>query len=263
MVENLDPFESPRLLLAGAARHLNSLRSQIQEFRERPGAIVIQPPKGSSPYPNMLVAKIGFHLPPELKQIAFDVVHNLRSALDQATYGASTTLVKRDLSHTKFPFGDTEIQAASEIKGRAKEVPPALFAFLMAFKPFEDGNRPLWGLNKLRNTKSHRILVPVLAQLNPQVVGQSQPGLMISEPTWNPGTGELKIPFQPAKVGASAAAIVVHMEVLIGTGAFCSEPAIGVFDHLLCEVDRIVSDIEAETARLVEVQSGESGEEKS
>jgi hypothetical protein len=46
-----------------------------------------------------------------------------------------------------------------------------------------------------------------------------------------------------------------RLEIAIGTGTFRGEPALGIFDRMLGDVERIVSAIEAETARILASRS--------
>jgi hypothetical protein len=131
-------------------------------------------------------------------------------------------------------------------------VPSDMVEYLLAFEPHAEGNRLLWALNKLRNTKSHRILVPVIATLNPTFLGGSSPGVVNSAPTWDSRTGLFRTMVQlPSGDYNFIVACSLRIEVQIGTGPLSGEPAVGVFERLVSEVERIVSAIEAETARLL------------
>lgn len=256
MPDTVDPFESPRLLIAGARRHIDTLKARIEEYRLAAGAIST-PVQQGPPLPLTMVIRPAHPLPADFKQIAFDVVSNLRSALDHAVYASAVQLLGGEPASTKFPFGDSPDEARGEVKRRLKHLPVALTEYLLAFQPYPTGNRLLWALNKLRNTKSHRLLVPMIANLAPTTIGESEPGLITEQPTWDPHTGILKMPFQPSSTApASMVAISIGIEIQIGTGAFLGEPAIALFDRLLGEVERVVSGIEAETARLLSERGG-------
>ena len=187
-----------------------------------------------------------------MSRYRIDVVRSLRSALDQAVYGSTKSLTGKALNNTKFPFGDEVEGARNDAKGRGRDVPSEMVEYLLTFEPHKDGNPLLWGLNKLRNTKSHRILVPVASDVSLVGSSESAPGVMASPPGWDPATGTLKALMNPPKEGQlNAVMAVLHLEPVIGTGAFRGEPAAGLFRRLLGEVDRVVAGIEAETARLL------------
>lgn len=255
MAEKLDPFESPKLLLSGAARHIETLKARIAEHRAEPNAIVVETVEEPAGLP---MTRPGLPIPPDLKQIAFDIVHNLRSALDQAVYSGTVELIPGDPHSTKFPFGDDAVEVERNAKSQAKDVPPELLAFVLKLEPHRNGNRPLWGLNKLRNRKSHRILVPVTSSLKAGLAGESRPSAVTAGPTLDQSTGVIEFSLDepgPNEI-AVAGMFVVSLEIQIGTGTFLGEPAVGVFDHLLGEVERIVLGIEAETARLLRARGG-------
>lgn len=52
--------------------------------------------------------------------------------------------------------------------------------------------------------------------------------------------------FKPGMTGQA-----FRLQAIIGVGTFTGEPAVSVFDRLLAEVERVVSGIEAETARIL------------
>lgn len=181
-----------------------------------------------------------------MKQIAFDLTQNLRSALDHAVFASAFVLTGYDgEGGTKFPFGDSEKDAKDDAKRRCKNVPQEMVEYLLAFQPHRDGNPILYGLNKLRNTKSHRVLVPMSAfsrKTNTAAVTSAATIFVPSE-----GADET---VQPIHIPAGAEANFFRLEILIGTGTFNGEPALSVFDRMLGEVERVISAIEAETVRL-------------
>jgi hypothetical protein len=242
MADEDDPFESPRLLLSGAARHIAAFEARVAGFRQEPDTWDI---KATSP--GETVIRVAKPVPPELKQIAFDVVANLRAALDQAVFASTMAIRGKELDGTKFPFGDDAKGASDNAKGKCKDVPHDVVDYLLRFEPYRMGNPLLWGLNKLRNTKSHRMLVPVVGDVSFQWTADPD-----SHPGWDAATGTFKQSLKPAqRTGVYAALSSFRLEILIGTGAFRGEPAAGIFGRLLGEVERVVSGIEAETARLL------------
>jgi hypothetical protein len=190
-----------------------------------------------------------------MKQIVFDITNNLRSALDHAVFAGTFELTGRELDKTKFPFGDTEKDARDDAKRRCRDVPSELVDFLLALKPHRSGNPLLYGLNKLRNTKSHRVLIPFAAQPTIAGMGEPTPGTSVAH-EWDPSTGRFKASLHLApEVEGGAVIFNFRLELLIGTGALRGEPALRLFNRMLGEVERVVSAIEAETARLLRERS--------
>ena len=241
-----DPFESPRLLLEGAKRHIIILKDRFEAHRLTDGAIshAVQHPRG-------VIIKPGLPLPKDFPQIAFDIVNNLRSTLDHSVFSSVTLLTGRELDGTKFPFGDTQADAWKDAKRKCKHVPHDILNFCLSFAPYPQGNKPLWGLNKLRNTKSHRILIPMISKLNPAFLGESHPGIVEKQSEWNPANGMFEVEINQRKEPNTMAAFSFKLDMCIGTGTFIGEPAIGVFDNLCGITERILSGIETETARIL------------
>jgi hypothetical protein len=250
-MDDADPFESPRILLSGAARHIENFSTRLNELRASDWGT---PSEGKEEGEIIMRAKIA--VPPNMKQIVFDITNNLRSALDHAVFASTLALTDQERSGTKFPFGDNEEELMRDAKNRCKGVPRDVVDYLVAFQAYRTGNPLLWGLNKLRNTKNHRVLIPVGAQAAfGGQVGASDGAEATYE--WDPTTGVFKTQIKPPPEGETAAvAFVFKLELLIGTGTFRGEPALGLFNRLLSEVERVVSAIEAETARLLRELGG-------
>jgi hypothetical protein len=251
MAEEDNPFESPRLLLDGARRHIESFNARLEELRLTPGWSEAQ--MGGTD--GEILIKINVAVPAVMKQIVFDITNNLRSALDHAVFASALLLTGQELDNTKFPFGDTEKDAFDDARRRAKNVPPAVVALLLSFGPYRYGNPVLYGLNKLRNTKSHRVLVPMAASAEMTSAGEATEG-STAEYEWDQATGRLKVSLQ-REPGVPMGAVLhtFRLELLIGTGIFRGEPAPAVFERMFSEVERVVSGIEAETVRLMEERS--------
>jgi hypothetical protein len=162
-----DHFCSAKSLLDRGRHHLREVESRIALFY------------GSNPYEihsrqDATTGEIAFvavfnrGTPRELPPIVFDCLNSFRSALDHAVYGATIILSRdNDPQETKFPFGNTRSSAAREYQNGAVCVPVALREFLLDFGPYKSdgasGNNLLWGFNRIRNRKIHRILAPAAA----------------------------------------------------------------------------------------------------
>lgn len=246
MAEENEAFESPRLLLAGAARHIETFKSKLEAMRAQSWATF-----SVDEASRVITVKSKIPVPQDMKQIVFDLTNNLRSALDHAVYASTVLITGEDRNNTKFPIGDTAKDAQDDAKRKCRGVPPEMLDFLLALETHRDGNPIVWGLNKLRNTKSHRVLVPMGSVVSLAGVGDPTPGTSM-KPEWDSDTGTFKPNLELAE-GTDLGAVVYafRLEVLIGTGAFKGEPAPAVFDRMLSEVEGIVSAIEAETDRIL------------
>lgn len=185
-----------------------------------------------------------------MKLIVFDLTQNLRSALDHAVYASTNVLTGYEgEGGTKFPFGDTPEAAKDDAKKKCRKVPPEMVDYLLTFKPHADGNPVLYGLNKLRNTKSHRVLVTdsvASTKVTTAIVDKAETTLF----AWHGLAQGIQKTVQQTIFPPGTEANFFRLEVLIGTGTFKEEPALSVFNRMFSEVERIVSAIEAETMRL-------------
>jgi len=203
-----------------------------------------------------MVVKAKIDVPTDVKLIVFDITNNLRSALDHAVFAATLVLTKEERGQTKFPFGDTLAELEGDAKRNGRGVPQEIANFLLTFAACRDGNPILWGLNKLRNTKSHRVLVPCGANVSMVSMGEPSTGTTVKY-DWDPATGRFQSNIQLAE-GTPIGGVIFafRLEILIGTGTFRGEPALSVFDRMASEVERVVSAIEAETTRLLRERDG-------
>ncbi len=245
MAEDGDPFESPRLLVEGAGQHIDAFRARLLELRASDWTTPTAGPGGE------IIVTPKVVVPPDMKRVLFDITNNLRSALDHAVFASTLALTGEERDGTKFPFGDSASEMRGDAKRRCKNVPREMVEFLITFEAHREGNHLLWGLNKLRNTKNHRVLVPVGASAD--MVGMGEPSVGTSaDYEWEPATGRFKARLElTPETRAGGVMFLFRLELLIGTGTFRGEPALGIFDRLRSEVERVVSAIEAETARIL------------
>jgi hypothetical protein len=153
-----NPFYSPRLLIADARDDIYSLNEAVRDFVKHQETLISYFDLEQRLYVHTV--QFGKPLSPKLPVLMRKAVGSLRSALDQAVYASAITLGSRRLVSTNFPFADTAQGLEGEIKRRCRDVAPEIVALLRAFQPYQGGNVTLWTLNKLRNIKEHRLLVP-------------------------------------------------------------------------------------------------------
>lgn len=247
-----DPFESPKLLLDRARENTRDLEARIKRFFDRhPYAHIVD--SESNPGQEIHKVRLTEKFPTSLSTVAFDISSNLRSALDQAVYGSSIALGASSPWSTKFPFGDDPAGLDADINKGCKHVHPDIVKLLKAFQPYKGGNDALWALNKMRNTKIHRVLIPVgIAGDSVSVApgGYVFGGFSIGGEIWDPVKNELEL----CRIGAASQAelnINFTFKVTLGkVPVLEGQPVPDVFDHLTGEVERVVLAIEAETYRI-------------
>ena len=78
-------------------------------------------------------------LPVALSGIVFDVVVNLRSALDQAGFAVAVAAGTNGRA-AHFPFGKTLAEVRSRAKEGSKNIPKEIFDVMVSAKPYKGGN---------------------------------------------------------------------------------------------------------------------------
>jgi hypothetical protein len=155
------PFNGPRLLLADARDDIHRLNTTVANFLK-----YTPHPVGSHPDPEkhcfVHVMKFRDPLPENLPILIRKVVGSLRSALDQAVYASVVLLKSGSPRFAKFPFSDTREGLSLQINKKCKAIAPEIVRIIEELKPYRGGNDMLWSLNRVRNIKEHRLLVPAM-----------------------------------------------------------------------------------------------------
>jgi len=251
-----DHFESPKFLIERAREHTNDLNAKIVAFANRkPSAIAVEfdPKTGQDVYKVRLTAK----LPGSMAAVLKDATGNLRDALDHATYASAASFGNPKPRYTGFPFARDQAGVEGELDSkRLRDIPREMRPLLTSFEPHEAGNKMLCALNRIRNTKTHRLLVPLGTQAGFQ--GLKAPGthflhnpIQMGYSRWDPAKQEVEY----MRLGRGS---VFHHDVRVAftvtfgnVEGLAGEPVIPMLNALASEVERIVLAIEAETARVL------------
>jgi hypothetical protein len=100
-------------------------------------------------------------LPHDLSVRVGEILHNLRSALDNMLAEIVVTVAKRSDTKVEFPFGRdfSEFEAAL---GKQKKLPADAVELIKALKPYNGGDPLLWMLHSVNRQDKHRMgLVPI------------------------------------------------------------------------------------------------------
>lgn len=222
-------------------------------------ALLEQPPEGESKIEivrfddgGVVAMKLFFPpAPKKAKAIVKDILNNLRSSLDHATFASAVSLESARLSQVKFPFGDTEAEAAGDLKRRGRDLRPEIGDLCLGFKPFRGGNALLWSLNKARNINEHRALIHIGIDLGDTSFAYSfdQPINTIHAPMWLDDETALLVPM--AGDGDRSVEVTIGHNYHLGDVAdLATKPAVATLNALAGEVERVIVAIEAETLRL-------------
>jgi hypothetical protein len=246
-----DPLADSRLGIEHAKRRIHELEGEIVAFvQSNPYTHVIE--TNSDRTEDVHKLKLTKPLPVALSNIAFEVLTHLRSSLDRAAY-ATALAAGTQGRDAKFPFGDTLTEVQSRIKRQSKDVPKEVFDVMVALQPYEGGNNLLWALNKLCNANKHEILLPmVLATTATEIyLGQvTMHGPGTWPPLWDAAKNEMII--MRVKHGHEPR-YNLKFQFFVAIGQFrgvSGQPAVGILNAMLGEVERSLVAIEAEARRI-------------
>jgi hypothetical protein len=172
----LDPTKlvGPTLKIARAKRHLGDFEASIKDFfASKPYDLLSE----TDPQTGEIVFRIRVYktLPDDLSTIAGDVIHNLRSALDQMVCALVRANRKQVSGGNGFPIMGSAKRFEEACIGKLKNTPIKADRFIRRLKPYQGGNKALWLLSELDNMDKHNAIVPV-------VVGQAQTRMQVGMP---------------------------------------------------------------------------------
>lgn len=250
-----DPFDSPWQVLNRARHHINDLDTRIKAFFDRqPYTNVIE--HDSDTRENVYKIRLTAKIPGSLAAVAKDAFSNLRDCLDHTVYASAASVhPERGNGRTAFPFAYDAAGVHDKLNRELTDVPPDIRSLLEGFRPYKGGNEVLWSLNQTRNTKTHRMLVPLGAAsignsinfTNAVINGSAKIGYN----RWDPEKNEVEF----LRMGAGSqfqCEANVSFEVLLGdVEGLGGKPAVATLNALSREVEGILMAIEAETARIL------------
>jgi hypothetical protein len=248
------PFESSIRRVAAGQRHFENLKGELLTFlNSHPYAVVTE--ESADKICDVHILRQVKSVPDSIEDLIFDVVGNLRAALDNATYSAYALAGGTGAGRTHFPFGENEknmLSTKDPNKGGSRDIPAGIFDFCASFKPYKGGDNVLWGLNNACNINKHRFITRAGAAAGFGDMNISSNGArnMSYPPVWDTTKNEAvlgefykgtsnKLKFQ--------ASIAVFFDEVPGLEN-CEIAS--TLDALGRKVSRIVHGIKAESARL-------------
>ncbi len=246
-----DAFESSRYRIKHAKGHITKLEGEIRGWvASNPYARVIESnADGTKDIHKMKLVK---PLPDPLDGIAFDIVSNLRSALDLAGY-ATAKAAGGSTRKAKFPFGLNIIEVKSRATNGSKDVPKEIFDVMVSRQPYKGGNDLLWALNELCNTNKHEVVVgmPLSTTVsNMQFGGDVMIDSLEWPPRWDAAKNEMIIVTVPHGHNPHYKLNFTGFVAIGDVDAIRGQPALGVLNGMLTEVQNSLTAIEAEALRL-------------
>jgi len=247
-----EPFTSARALTEAAQAFLIHLQMAEQQYFDRYPGMQLPDQRDEEGWVRVRYS-FSYPIPISLAVLVFQVVQNLRSALDHAAFDASRELGGNPRpKFTKFPFGKTKKDLDRDLLRKKSEVPEQMRRFFAKFRPYQRGNRDLWALNELRNSKIHKTLAIMSTMSNGFSLNEGVTDFAVFRPQskWNAQKRELLV--MKYMVGQHTN-IEGNFSVAISLGAdtpFKGQPAVATLARLTQTVADIVSEIETHTATL-------------
>lgn len=259
-------FRSPEILAHWARSRWVGLKSMVDKWTEENPYSRIHEFDAESGE-DIVKLRLTQDLPIQVSLLTFDVVCQLRAALDHAVYASAVAFGAVNIKETHFPFADTAKRLDDTLdKGRSKDAPAGIKPFLRSFNSYKGGNETLWSLNKMRNARNHRSLV----------VASIHTDKCFIEPRMSPGQREWKFPgmmkfsvgpWDPEKQEIEILRVTQGMEAnyelkysaFVAVGdieAMRGKPLVATLHEIGVVVEGVLKGIEAETIRLLREQRG-------
>lgn len=250
-----DLFESPKLLISECDQEIINIQKMISDFFSGKCAAVVKifdPVSEQEAYKVRLTAR----LPGSINVKVKNVISNLRDALDHSVYSSEATIRGGIPKNTSFTFAKNIDELQKKLnKSGTSYVPPELRECFLNFRPYGGGNDVLWGMNQIRNSNTHRTIVPAgtslgnvgMAFSNSHVVG----ALELVDFAWDEEKSEVEI-FRVGRGSKLNLNIHVNFDAMFNCeGFFNKKPVVPSLLNMQNEVKNIISIIELETARFV------------
>jgi hypothetical protein len=252
-----DPFESPKLLLAGAREDIDKLKRECDIFTEQCRGVPfaeIDRQTGDK----LVKVRITHKPPGRLRVTASNALNNLRHSLDQVVNAAAFELgsKKRD---NYFPFARDAGSIDEVIRSNCRNVPSDLIPLLKAFQPYGGGDDLLYSMSRLSGPNKHQIVLKLNVNLTHLLLGAKTGFRLLQGPAdigvlrWDSSKQELDmVRIKPGGRFDCERQIKLPLFVTLGDSEPASrEPAAAFLDALAGKVESIIMAIEAETTRLL------------
>jgi hypothetical protein len=252
-----DPFESSRSKLTWAEENLfPDLDRRIREFHALTPYEKIIEPDTQTPGWEIHKIKLVKPFPKEFGNLTFDIVSNLRSVLDNASYAIAAAVGKPNARNCAFPFANSLDNMASSI-GRCADLPKEIQSLFCGFQPYRGGNDLLWALNELCNGDKHKFITPtqtIMWRGHAFAKGFGRPFSMPDPHKWDSTNNEMVVIKLGPIVTSNATwdynfdffPFIAFDEIPIVKG----KPVLGVIQQLGLTVKSVFAAIEAESRRL-------------
>jgi len=146
-------FLAAQTKLQQAKDHFEKLRNDVIQFKEsNPYELVEERRDGK----RMIRVKINSNPPPKFAATAADVLHNLRSALDNLVIASIRNEGNVESKENCFPIFESKEKTDIELEKRIRCLGQPVRNYIESLKPYASENPVLWRLHSLNNESKHR-----------------------------------------------------------------------------------------------------------
>ena len=146
---------------------------------------------------------------------------------------------------------NTQRDAESLRRHACKHLPEAIFDLMVSFRPYEDGDRALWAINKITNTKKHQIIVPVCVQSGGTTFnGRVSGGWSSGHGGWDSAKQEIEISRLGPGANVDLKVRVTPYIAFSDVAGIDGAPVVPTLKLMWDKVQAILSGVEAEAYRL-------------
>lgn len=244
MTANANPFYGPKRRISRAKDQFTQFNSAWSAFIARnPWTHLVEPKAGSLLLEHKI--KLTEPLPELLSDISFEMLGNLRSALDLSAAESARLGGVTNPKRAHFPIAPDAAKLETDVigRGRCKDVPADIVALFRALQPYRAGNNAIWALNELCNGEKHSMLVPHAVTADSMRINFQGSGkhLEITRPLWDTSKDEIIFAVTDRDYAGSYDYNVTTFIAFGKIDDLKAVPAQNVLARILTEVDAAVS----------------------
>lgn len=249
-------LNDPLRKIERAHEHLEVLEQEIREFLESKPYRATREENAQVPDYILYAFRLEKPAPRRLGLIVGDVVHNLRSALDQLAWQLARCTTETPFHRTAFPIFKERTAATRKLFHQMlRDVPPKAREIIEEMQPYHRGDTaeidPLWILDKLWNIDKHRVILPLPFRMTlPPVEGSGY----VHQDVKDDGTILVGIPksFEPEKNFEPQISFDVAFQMGGPAGGASVENLVHIHDTIRDEIFPRFDEFVAESSQHVE-----------
>jgi hypothetical protein len=257
-MDDLAPFESPKILIEGVKERLVDIDEASKRFLNECDRKIIT---YTDPNTKESVAKVCFgqRIPGRIREMVSNCINNLRHSLDQAVCDGAVLLGRPNSKGVYFPFGKTPKNLDDEFGSRCKNVDPDFVKFIRRYNCHYGGNDELYAFGSLAGANKHQRIIGIALDSGSQSFGGKN--AFVRGPAsfgyfkWSDARNELEFArTQPGGYIQGDYSFAFYIGIDTGKAVFPGS-APTVLSYFASKFEGIVLGLEAETARILRART--------